>query len=319
MPARARDAVRAVARNEPGSIDEARGARYDPTRFDATTGPSVTSALRHHDVTLRGLRLHWVEAGEGPPLMLVHGILVSHKEWLPILPYLTPHFRCIMPDLPGSGASERAAPEVYPYTREAFAETLRDLLRALEISKAHVCGHSMGGGIALTFAADHGEAVDRLSVLGSACFPFPVPVKGRIPFLPGVGPFVFKHLYKRAVFRDYFKNDVWSGHTGIDLDRVDEYYADFDDPMTREVNYIALKHTIDVHALALKIPRITAPTTLVWGDDDRIFPINLAHRLVREIEGAKLHVIANSGHAVNEEHPERVAEILVAHHLGGRS
>ncbi len=274
--------------------------------------------IRHHDVSLRGLRLRYAEAGEGPPLLLVHGFLVSHEEWLPVLPMLARRFRCIAPDLPGAGKSDKPAPGSYPYTREAFAETLTDLLASLEIGRAHVAGHSMGGAVAMTLAADHPEQIERLTVIDSECYPFPMPLKGRLPTLPLVGSLVFKGLYRRPVFRDYFKNDVWSGHAGFDPARADAYYADFTPRHSRQAAYEVLHRAVmDVDGLAPKIARIVAPTLIVWGDEDRIFPPSLAHRLVREITNSRLEIIEHSGHAPNEEHPQRVADLLIAHHGGG--
>lgn len=271
--------------------------------------------LRHRDVPLRGVRLSYAEAGEGPALLLIHGFLVSHKEWRPILPLLTPHFRCILPDLPGFGASEKPTDGRFPYTREAFAETLGDLLDHLEIDRAHVCGHSMGGAIALTLAADHPRRLERLSLVDSASFPFPLSLKARLPTLPVLGSFVFKKLYRRPVFRDYFENDVFSGHGGVDLERVDEYYDDFSSAEGREAAYATLQRAVmDLSSLGPKVPRVRAESLVLWGDEDRIFPVSLAHRLVNELPSATLHVLQRCGHAPNEERPEETAEALLAHH-----
>jgi pimeloyl-ACP methyl ester carboxylesterase len=273
--------------------------------------------MHRDEVSLRGLRVHYAEAGSGPALLLVHGLLVSHKEWRLVLPRLQEHFRVLAPDLPGFGQSDKPSPDAYPYTREAYAETLSELLRALDVPQAHVCGHSMGGGVALTFAADHPERLERLSVLDSACYPFPLSAKGRLPLLPGIGPLIFKKAYRRPVFRDYFRNDVFSGDPGLDMTQVDEYYDDFDSPEGREAAYAALKRaTVDIEGLAPKISRIEARSLVLWGDDDRIFPVSLAHRLVRELPRATLRVMPDCGHAPNEQLPAHTAEHLLAHHLG---
>jgi pimeloyl-ACP methyl ester carboxylesterase len=276
--------------------------------------------LRYDDVLLRGLRVRYAEAGEGPPLLLVHGFLVSHKEWLPLLPLLARRFRCIAPDLPGAGASEKRGPDGFPYTREAFAETLVALLSALGIGRAHVCGHSMGGGVAIVLSADHADRVERLSLIDPDSYDFPMPWKGKVPLLPVVGPLVFKHLYQRPIFRDYFKNDVWSGHPGLDLARVDEYYEDFNALGAREAAYATFTRTVTRHGvIESRIPRVKARTLIVWGTEDRIFPVSLAHRLVREMPDASLQLLPGIAHAPNEERPEEVAELLSAHHLGGGS
>lgn len=272
--------------------------------------------LKSNDVLLRGLRVHYKEIGSGPALVLVHGFLVNHREWLPVLPYLAPHFRCIVPDLPGFGASEKREPSAYPYTREAFAETVADLMSALSLTKAHVAGHSMGGGIALTLTADRPELVGKLCVVDSMCFPFDLSLKAKLPFLPVLGSLIFKKIYGRSLFHDYFKNDVWSGHAGVDMKTVDEYYDDFNPPDAREAAFAALQITQELASLGPKIARIKKNTLVIWGDDDRIIPLGLGQRLAREIPGARLRVVDKSGHAPNEEHPAEVAAMMLEHFQG---
>jgi pimeloyl-ACP methyl ester carboxylesterase len=274
--------------------------------------------LRHHETELRGLRVHWVEAGAGPPLLLVHGLLVSHLEWLPVIEQLAGSFRCIAPDLPGFGKSDKPGERHFPYTREAFADTLRELLRALGVERAHVVGHSLGGAVALTFAADHAASVDRLALIDTAVYEFRLPVKGRIPLVPVLGPLVFKRLYGRSMFRAYFEDDVFNGHDGVDLARVDQYYEDFDSKEGREAAYAALVNTLDVTSLLPRIPRVKAPTLVIWGDEDRLVPVGLGHRLAREIPNARLSIVERSGHAPNEEHAARTAKLLLDHFSGER-
>ena len=258
-----------------------------------------------------------VERGEGPALLLIHGFLVSHKEWLSVLPALSERFRVIAPDLPGAGASEKISPERYPYTLDSFASTLFEVLDVLEVPQAHVVGHSMGGGIAITLAADRPERVDRLVLCDSASYAFRLPWKGKLPFLPGIGPLLMKHLYGRAMMRDYFRNDVWSGHAGVDLARVDEYFSDFDPTEAREAGYATLMRSLaDVSPLASKIRAIRAPTLVIWGDEDRLFPTALGERLARDIPKATLRIVPHSGHAPNEEHPNLFASWVREHLLG---
>lgn len=275
----------------------------------------MSEPIHFNDVLLRGVRVRYGEIGEGPPLVLVHGFLVSHKEWLPMVPLLAKQFHLIVPDLPGFGASEKRGGDGYAYTREAFAETVADLMSAVGVARAHVCGHSMGGGIALSLAADRPELVDRLCVIDSMSYEFDTPLKGRLPQLPFLGPIIFKKLYGRALLRDYFKNDVWSGHPGIDLRQVDSYFDDFDPREARDAAYTCLMRTLDVKSLGPKIPRVRAKTLVVWGDDDRIIPLALGRRLAHEIPGARLRIVPHSGHAPNEEHAAATAELVAGHLL----
>lgn len=267
-------------------------------------------------VEIQGLPIRYMDIGEGPPLLLIHGFLVSHLEWEALLPHLTSHFRCIAPDLPGCGKSAKPGAEDYPYTREAFAGTLAGLLDALEVERAHVCGHSMGGSLAITMAADHAARVDRLSLVDSACYPFDLPLKGRLPQLPLIGSFIFKHVYRRPIFRDYFRNEVFGGSPALNLDRVDAYYDDFTSVEGRDAAYAILKGSLtDLSPIAAKIKRIQAPTRVIWGDEDQIFPRSLAQRLAADIQNADLKLLEGCGHAPNEERPEELAQLLREHHL----
>ena len=261
-----------------------------------------------HTADINGLSVRYLDVGEGPTLLLVHGFLVSHLEWEAVLPLLTPHFRCIVPDLPGFGKSAKPPQHEYPYSAESFADTLQLLLKHLEINRAHVCGHSMGGGISITFASKYPESVEKLTLIDSACYPFDLPLKARIPTIPILGPMVFRHIYRRPIFRDYFKNDVFNGSAACNIDRVDAYYDDFSTREGREAAWSTFQGSIvDVSPIAARVVRIAASTLVVWGSNDRIFPRSLAQRLAAEIPESTLELLPGCGHAPNEEQPDALA------------
>ncbi len=276
---------------------------------------AADTSKRLQNLNVRGMRIQVAEWGDpsAPPVVLIHGLLVNHQEFAYIAPILARQFRVIAPDLPGFGGSEKPSPKSYAYTRAAFAETIADVMSALSIPRAHVIGHSMGGGVAITLAADRPEVVDRLTLIDAASFPFPLPLKGRLPLLPGVGPFLFKKLYTRAVFIDYFKNNVWNGNPKMAMDDVLAFYRDFDPPDARDAAYAAYCATVDTADLQPRIARVRAPTLVVWGDSDRIFPVSLGHRLARAIQGARLQVVSDCAHAPAEQYPEITAEMVLSH------
>lgn len=260
---------------------------------------------------MRGVRLRYTEAGTGPLLILLHGYLVSGRDWLRVLPMLSEKFRCIVPDLPGFGESEK--PADFNYTREGFAETILDLMAGLDAPRANICGHSMGGAIALTLAADHPDRVNMLAVINSVSYPFKPPLTAKLIGLPGIGPFLFKTLYNKLVFRDYFKNSVFAPGFKLDEGDLDYYYRCFNRPDAREAAYRALGAATDLTSLVPKVTRVRAPTLIVWGELDPMFPVSFAQRLSRDILGSQLHTLPGCGHAPPVEQPERTARLLIDH------
>jgi pimeloyl-ACP methyl ester carboxylesterase len=278
----------------------------------------VTTETKHlepgsHDLIVRGVRVRYTELGakSSPLLLLIHGYLVSGRCWSLVAPKLAEHFRVVMPDLPGFGESEK--PIDYNYTREGFAETILDLLAGLDAPRAHICGHSMGGAIALTLAADHAERVNKLAVINSVSYPFKLPLAGRLAAIPGLGEFMIKRLYKKAVLRDYFKKSVYAPGFKMDEEMFSYFYSCFDRPESRESAFRSFAASTDLSSLTPKVTRVKAPTMILWGEMDPMFPVSLAQRLSRDIIGSQLHTLPGCGHAPPEEQPEKTAALLLEH------
>jgi pimeloyl-ACP methyl ester carboxylesterase len=262
--------------------------------------PPVERIVR--DITARGVRMRVVEAGQGSPLVLIHGFLVSHREYDDIIDPLARRFRVIAPDLPGFGESEKPSPTRYPYGLETFAEAIADLIAAFGVGRAAILGHSMGAAVALTLAADHPELVQRLVLEDALCYPFPLSVKARIPLLPIIGAIVFKQLYGRALFRAYFREDVFRPGADFPLARIDRHYDLFNTPSSRESAYAVMRAILDTRPVVARVTRVTAPSLVIWGREDRLIPVASAQRLARELPSARLEIM-DAGHSPHEERP----------------
>jgi pimeloyl-ACP methyl ester carboxylesterase len=268
------------------------------------------------DVTARGVRMRVLEAGAGPALLLVHGFLVSHREFDDVIDALAQRFHVIAPDLPGFGESEKPSPTRYPYGIEAFAESMADLIAAFGVGRTSIIGHGMGAGVALTLAAEHPELVQRLVVEDALCYPFPLSFKARLPLIPVLGGLFFKQLYGRALFRAYFRDDIFRAGAELPVERVDRHYDFFNAPSARESAYAVLRAMMDTRPIVARVTRITTPTLVVWGREDKIFPPQGAQRLAREIHGAKLEIM-DAGHSPHEERPREFVQ-LVTQFLEGK-
>lgn len=259
-----------------------------------------------------------VEAGDeaAPPLVLIHGFLVNHAEFDDVIEALAEDFRVIAPDLPGFGDSEKPAPKRYAYGIETFTESIADLIAAYGVARVHVLGHSLGGAIAITLAAQHAELVARLVVVDPISYPSPAPFKARLALIPVIGGLFFKQLYGRTLFRAYFRDDVHSEGAHVDLARVDAHYDRFNAPAARESAHATLHALVDTRTLVARLGRVRASTLVIWGGRDRLMPVQNASRLARELEKASLEVM-DTGHAPHEEQPEAFVK-LVRDFLHGR-
>ena len=118
--------------------------------------------FQHHTLRANGIKQHWVEAGDGPPVVLLHGFPETCYAWRKQIPVLAERYRVIAPDLRGYGETEKPPGG---YDKRTMAADIRALMTALGVSRAPVIGHDRGARVATRFAKDHPDAIDRLAVL----------------------------------------------------------------------------------------------------------------------------------------------------------
>ena len=263
------------------------------------------------DVAARGARIRFAEAGAGKPLVLVHDYLASRVAWDDVVPRLAARFRVIVPDLPGFGESEKPPPGRYRYDFDAFSESLVDLLAAVGLGRVSLCGHAMGGAVALTVAASHAHLVDRLVLVNPLVYPPRPDTLSRLAGLPVLGPLVFKQLYGRALFRSRFLAGARAEDDGAASRRVDQLFEMFDVPAAREAALATMRAMLDTRPLTASVPRVTAPTLVTWGRTNRASPVEHGRRLARELGGARFEVF-DCGPSPPEECPEAFANTVTA-------
>jgi pimeloyl-ACP methyl ester carboxylesterase len=271
------------------------------------SGSTPTPVLR--DVSLRGVRLRFLEAGSGPAVILVHGYLASHTTWEGVFSQLSRTFHVVAPDLPGFGDSEKPPPGRYAYTVSAFAESIVDLVAALDVNRAAIVGQRMGASVALTIAVTYPHLVERLVLVSPDLYPRRLSVWERAATAPVVGGLLFKQLTGRRLFLRYFDPSVPPAFpvSARMLDWIDAFSA----PAAREAAHATMSSLPDTRSLLARLSRATVPTLVCGGGRDDSARLAGVRRLARELPSGRLELF-DSGSVPEEEVPEEFARRLHA-------
>ena len=265
--------------------------------------------------TLNGSDLHYVDAGQGPAMALIHGLLGSHSNWDHLIGALSPERRVVALDLFGHGASAKPMGD---YSLGSHAATLRDLLDHLGIATVTLVGHSLGGGIALQFAYLFPDRVDRLVLVSSGGLGRELSPLLRAATLPGaewVVPLLASRWLRQrgeAVGRGLARVGV---PARPDLTEAWRGLASLNDKDSRRAFLATARAVIDVGGQTVNAsPRLhlaaTVPTLLVWGARDRMIPSWHAVTAHQAIAGSRVEVFEAAGHFPHLDDPERFAQLL---------
>lgn len=251
------------------------------------------------DTVVNGIRLHYVQAGQGVPLLLVHGYPLDHALWQPQIDALADAqvARVIAPDLRGFGQSD--APEGV-YTMDMHADDLRELLDTLQIRQAVLCGLSMGGYIALAFWRKYAARVRALILVDTrAGADTPAARQARLDMVEQVKQRGSIPAAEAMLPR------LLAGSTHQSRpDLVESVRAMM--LRQRPVGIVGAQLGMAQRPDSTPtLPTITVPTLAIFGAQDVITPADAEGRsLADAIPGAKLVIIPNAGHLSNLEQPQ---------------
>jgi pimeloyl-ACP methyl ester carboxylesterase len=273
-------------------------------------------------VMLEGRPVNTAQLGEGPPLLFVHGLSGSWPNWLEQLPVFARDHHVIALDLPGFGHSPMPAGEI---SIAAYARLLDELLDELALDSAAVVGNSMGGQIASEFASVFPGRVTRLALVS----PAGVSTSGDVPtarLLPalrraevvaaGTAAWAAAHsdaATARPRLREALMGVV-AAHPGrLPAALVAEQLRGAGKP-----GFVpGLEAVLDCEIRA-RMPEITCPTLVVWGERDRLVPVRDALVFAELIPDARLVIYADTGHVAMLERPASF-NALLRDFLAGRS
>jgi epoxide hydrolase 4 len=278
-------------------------------------------AIRHERVQAGGVGLHVAIAGEGPPIVLLHGFPENWTSWRHQFPALVEAgFSVWAPDLRGYNLSDR------PPAREAYRlrhliDDVAAVVRATGAPRAHIGGHDWGGVIAWTFAGHQPALVDKLVIFNAPHLQNYLREVRRPPQmlrswyvlffqLPRLPELALSARHFSAV-RDMFTRRPLRRGAFLDGE-IDHYIQALSLPgaLTAALNYYRANFHSDSIALA-RSARIPAETLVIWGDHDPALVTGLLDDLDRVAPRIQIHRIAESGHWVQNEAPDEVNRVLV--------
>ena len=257
--------------------------------------------------TVDGVRLRYVRAGSGPPVVLLHGFASSIVTWRDVMPALVRTHDVVAVDFPGFGGSD-VRPDVPP---SAYPGLVLGLMDRLGLARASLVGSSLGGGAAVVAAATRPERVDRLVLIDSVGFnlaprdrPWLLRAAGFRPVARLLEALPVRRAMVTLALRQVFFDDRL-----VTTERIDEYVA----PLMRPGAVGAAQSVLasgDDMGLPGLVARVRAPTLILWGREDAWVPVVQADSFVAAIPGSRKVVIEGCGHLPEEERPAEVGALL---------
>ncbi len=250
-------------------------------------------------VDLGGRSTHYIEKGEGEPLLLLHGFFYDSYLWAANMDALAKHFKVYALDLWGCGYSTR---EPLDYGYQLYADQVLLFMDNLGIQRASLAGQSMGAGTAILFCVQHRQRVNKLLLVDAAGLPNPLPVMAKVFNLPGVGEFFLglngdairraglkeSFIHREELLTDNYVENVTRSHKikgsteiGMTIQR-----RQFFDKLSDEIDHLA---------------QMEVPSLIVWGREDKAIPVRCGQEMHRILRGSRLEILDNAGHVPNFE------------------
>lgn len=266
-------------------------------------------------VTVNGQRIAYLDVGEGPPVILLHGFGGSMWQWEYQQAALSANARVITPDVLGSGLSDKPKIDYRPDEMLAFVVGFMD---ALQIRQAVLVGHSMGAGLAIGMALNHPERVAKLvlisglpqDVMGSLTNPTirRALETGTPAWLVSLGNWLFGGLFTEGILKEIVYDPAQLTPAVLDRSNRNRKRPGLFGPVMSAGKNLPVWE----HRFAPRIGSITHDTLILWGEEDRVFPLTVGQQLHARVPRSGFAAIPRAGHLPQWEQPRLVNSLLLA-------
>jgi pimeloyl-ACP methyl ester carboxylesterase len=270
---------------------------------------------KHNEIELHGHRVCFRERGQGPVVVLIHGITGRSDQWEPVIEHLAGAHKVLAPDLLGHGESAKPRGD---YSLGAYASGIRDIMVALGHERATIVGHSLGGGIAMQFAYQFPERTERLVLVSSGGLGREVHRLLRAATLPGselVLPLLTHARVLAAGEAAARALGFLRLQAGTDLAEVARGFGSLGDAEARSAFIETMRAVLDprgqrVSALDRLYLAEALPSLIAWGDSDPVIPADHGRAAHAAMPGSRLELFSGVGHFPQLERPYEFARVL---------
>ncbi len=266
--------------------------------------------VKEQKIEVEGLPTRYLTAGEGPPLLLLHGVGDNAFDWQWVMPALAHTYQVYALDLPGSGGSAKPLPD---YSPAFFARFATAFLDALGVERAAVVGNSLGGLVGLRLALSGPERVAALGLVSSGGLGREVTYALRSLALPGFGKLVAVAWGKRrpgALQRALGRSALlFARPWRVPREWIKEQYRLARLPGFLEAQLATVRAQVGLRGqrevLVDRLSHLKVPTLVVWGARDRVLPYSQGQEAAARLPEGTLELVPDCGHAPHVEQPER--------------
>jgi 2-hydroxy-6-oxonona-2,4-dienedioate hydrolase len=257
--------------------------------------------MQEQFITVDGHKIRYLRDGSSKKtLVLIHGLGASAERWELAMPYFSKHYTVIVPDLIGFGRSDKPYVD---YTIEFFAKFLKTFLDEIGIQKLSIIGSSLGGQIAIEYAANNHDSVEKLLLVS--------PAGAMRQSTPALDAYIMAALYPDETSAQ----TAFSMMTGNEKKIPPKIIEGFVERMKMPNAKFAFMSTV----LGLKnapeidqyLKLIKTPTLVIWGELDPVIPVTYAEQFVKQIQDCRFYKMENCGHTPYVESPEEFASIAL--------
>jgi pimeloyl-ACP methyl ester carboxylesterase len=239
--------------------------------------------------------IYYNVAGDGPPTVLIHGLMASSNYWEKVFGPLSRYGKVFALDMPGYGRSGKV--ESGGYGIDDLVKYLDSYVDTMGLRKVNLVGHSMGGIVAIKYAFLHPNKVERIVIVGSPFYPRPLPIYFKLLNVPILGRGFF-WLATRPLGRFYLKKAFFNEEK-----MEDPFLKDL--KMASYSAVVSSMRSIQSTDLRPGLSGLKHPVLIIWGNEDRFVPVSIGKELHKEIKGSRIVIFDRCGHCPMIEWPQR--------------